>query len=115
MSTHTLRKKVSEWDTVAWKTTRAGNETATVMLNAGEYFYVEEGWEIDGPIRVKITYSPSTDKTTAKYSPLPSDVFNIDNPYEYPCASCGASRHEVCVGDKPECVYRVFLMKGGML
>jgi hypothetical protein len=115
VSTHTLRKKVSEWDTVAWKTTRAGNETATVMLNAGEYFYVEEGWEIDGPIRVKITYSPSTDKTTAKYSPLPSDVFDIDNPYEYPCASCGASRHEVCVGDKPECVYRVFLMKGGML
>jgi hypothetical protein len=112
---NTLRKQVSEWDTVEWKTTRAGNQTATVLLNAGEYFHIEEGWEIDGPIRVKITYSPHTDRTSARYSPLPSDMFDMDNPYEYPCASCGASRQEVCVGDKPECVYRVFLMKGGML
>ena len=52
---NTLRKQVSEWDTVEWKTTRAGNQTATVLLNAGEYFHIEEGWEIDGPIRVKIT------------------------------------------------------------
>jgi hypothetical protein len=112
---NTLRKQVSEWDSVEWKTTRAGNQTATVLLNAGEYFHIEEGWEIDGPIRVKITYSPHTDTTSARYSPLPSDMFDMDNPYEYPCASCGANRQEVCVGDKPECVYRVFLMKGGML
>lgn len=115
MSTHTLRKMVSDWDSLEWKTTRAGNQTATIMLNAGEYLHVEEGWDIDGPIRVKITYSPRTDKTTARYSPLPSDKFDMDNPYEYPCASCGAERHVPCVGNKPECAYRVFLMKGGML
>jgi hypothetical protein len=111
----TLRKKVCDWDNVDWKTTRTGNQTATIMLNAGEYFYIEDGWEIDGPIRVKITYSPSTDKTSARYSPLPSDKFDIDNPYEYPCASCGVERHVPCVGDDARCSFRVFLMKGGML
>lgn len=115
MDTNTLRKKADEWDNLNWKTTRAGNQTATIMLNADEYFHVEEGWDIDGPIRVKITYSPRTDRTTARYSPLPSDKFDMDNPYEYPCASCGAKRHAPCVGDKPECAFRVFLMKGGML
>lgn len=110
-----VREKVSNWDTLEWKTTRAGNQTTTVMLKAGEYFHVEEGWEIDGPIRVKITYYPQEDRTNAKYSPLPSDKFDIDNPYEYPCVSCGAKRYAKCVGDKPECVFRVFLMKGGML
>ena len=110
-----LRKQVSEWDTVEWKTTRAGNQTATVLLNAGEYFHIEEGWEIDGPIRVKITYSPHTDRTSARYSPLPSDMFDMDNPYEYPCVSCGVERHVPCVGDDAKCSFRVFLMKGGML
>ena len=115
MSTYTLRKKLYDWDTLEWKTTRAGNQTATVLLNAGEYFHIEEGWEIDGPIRVKITYSPHTDRTSARYSPLPSDMFDIDNPYEYPCASCGVERHVPCVGDDARCSFRVFLMKGGML
>lgn len=115
MNTPTLRKKMYEWDTLEWKTTRAGNQTTTIMLNAGEYFYMEEGWEIDGPIRVKATYSIRTKKTNFRFSPLPKDKFDMDNPYEYPCVSCGAERLAPCVGDKPECTFRVFLMKGGML
>ena len=115
MSTYTLRKKLYDWDTLEWKTTRAGNRTVSITLLAGEYLHVEEGWEVDGPIRVGLTYYPKSDQTRARYSSLPKDKFDLDDPKEYPCMSCGVARQVPCVGDKPECAYRVFLMKGGLL
>ena len=112
---NTLRKQVSEWDTVEWKTTRAGNQTATVLLNAGEYFHIEEGWEIDGPIRVSFTWIPKDRITRARYRRLRKKEFDLDNPQEYPCLSCGADRKSPCIGDKAECTFRVFFLAGGKL
>lgn len=110
-----MRERKCEWDDLVWKTTKSGNKTTRVDLLAGEFIHLEEGWEIDGPVSVYLTYLPSTDHTRVRYKPLPHSMFNLDDPCEYPCAMCGAKRGEQCIGDNTECAYRVFFMKGGLL
>jgi hypothetical protein len=110
-----MRERKCDWDDLVWKTTQSGNKTTRVDLLAGEFIHLEEGWEIDGPVSVYLTYLPSKDITRVRYKPLPHTMFDLDNPLEYPCAMCGAQRGVQCIGDNTECAYRVFFMKGGLL
>jgi len=119
--THDIRERKYEWDTLEWRYVRddKGKQTDTrvadISLLAGEYLFIESGWEVEGPVRAIITHRENNNYTRIKYRPLPRNEFDLDNALEYPCKSCGAKRHEPCVGDKAECVFRVFLLTGGVL
>ena len=118
---HDIRERKYEWDTLKWRyiTDKRGNKTDTrvadVSLLAGEYLFIEIGWEIEGPVRAIISYRENDEHTRVKYRPLPSNEFDLDNALEYPCKSCGSKRHQPCTGDNPQCVFRVFLLSGGVL
>lgn len=110
-----MRKRKYTWDDLSWKNGKVDVLVSHVSLFAGEYLEVEEGWEIDGPIRLSISYRLNTKHTRIKYKPLRRREFDLDNPLEYPCVSCGADRLSPCIENNPECVYRVFYLKGGLL
>jgi hypothetical protein len=114
--THDIRERKYEWDTLEWRYID-GSDTrvADISLLAGEYLFIELGWEIEGPVRAIISYRENDKHTRVKYRPLPSDKFDIDNALEYPCKSCGAKRNKPCTGDNALCVFRVFLLSGGVL
>lgn len=103
------------WNDLTWRETKSGVFTSHVSLFPAEYLEVEAGWEIHGPIRVRFAWQPATKHTRAYYKPLRRREFDMDNPLEYPCGSCGSPRKSPCVGSKPECAYRVFYVGGGML
>lgn len=109
------RVKKYEWDTLAWRETKQGVFTSHVSLFPAEYLHIDNSWEIDGPIRVSFTWIPKDRITRARYRRLRKKEFDLDNPQEYPCVSCGADRKSPCIGDKPECIFRVFLLAGGKL
>lgn len=97
-----------------WGVARTGEQVAKILLFPGDYLYIEPGESIYGPAHLTvIKYGKRSYKYQVK--PLPKQVFDIDNPYEYPCKSCGAPRHSACTGSKPDCAYRVFHYKGGVL
>lgn len=104
-----------EWDNLAWSTDTHGHRVCELTLHAGEYLRIEEGWEVEGPTHVRISYNENDKHTQVEYAPLSREEFDLDNPYEYPCASCGSQRHAPCIGSKPECTYRVFYTRGGVL
>lgn len=104
-----------EWSDLTWKETKQGVFTSHMSLFPAEYLVVEEGWEIDGPVRVTFHWVPERKTTRARYRPLRKSEFNLDNPLEYPCASCGAARLSPCVGDLATCTWRVFYLGGGKL
>ena len=110
-----IRKRKYTWDDLSWKNGKVDVLVAHVSLFAGEYLEVEKGWEIDGPIRVSLSYRPAIKRTRIKYKPLRRREFDLDNPLEYPCVACGADRLSPCTDDNPECAYRVFYLKGGLL
>jgi len=111
-----VRELKATWDSLTWhKGDRTGTEYATIDLLAGEYLRIEEGWEIDGPVRVVVMYRKGSEHTSLRYKPLPREKFDLDNPYEYPCQNCGATRGNPCVGEDEACSFRVFFMRGGFL
>lgn len=103
------------WNDLEWKPYERDTLRATASLFPAEYLEIEEGWEIDGPVRVTLTWNPNKKHTRLRYKPLPSSAFNLDDPLEYPCASCGAGRKSPCVDNKPACAFRVFFIGGGEL
>ena len=104
-----------EWDTLAWRETKQGIFSSHANLFPAEYLHIDDSWEIDGPIRVSLKWNTSTKVTRIKYKSLRKKDFDMDNPQEYPCASCGADRKSPCIGDKFECTFRVFFLGGGKL
>jgi hypothetical protein len=104
-----------EWDTLAWRETKQGIFSAHANLFPAEYLHIDNSWEIDGPIRVSLKWNSYTKATSIRYRKLRKKDFDIDNPQEYPCASCGADRKSPCIGDKQECTFRVFFLGGGKL
>ncbi len=66
-------------------------------------------------LKVPLSYGPKENITRARYRPLRKSEFDLDDPTEYPCASCGAQRKAPCNGEKPECAFRVFFIGGGKL
>lgn len=102
-------------DDLKWGITRQGNRVAKIFLFPGDFLEIEKGEKVYGPTFLTVIKSVGTGRVKFQYKPLPSAVFNIDDPYEYPCKVCGAPRHAVCTGDNPECSYRVFHHKGGVL
>ena len=114
MQASVLRKRY-DWHTIEWRIRDKGEKYATITLNAGEYIRVEEGWDIVGPMRVELSYFPNDEHTNIKYSRLKGDKFDLDDPLEYPCVSCGATRKNPCVGDNFACTFRVFYIEGGKL
>lgn len=103
------------WSDLTWTPYERETMRATVSLFPAEYLEIEEGWEIDGPVRVTLTWNPAKKHTRLRYKSLPSNEFDLDNPLEYPCVSCGVDRKSPCVGDKPTCAFRVFFVSGGEL
>lgn len=109
------RVKRYEWNDLAWREINEGVFSARISLLPSEYLHIEEGWEIDGPVRVSFRWRPKENITRARYRPLRKSEFDLDDPTEYPCASCGAERKAPCNGEKPECAFRVFFIGGGKL
>lgn len=97
-----------------WGTARSGEQVAKTFLLPGESLYVEGGEFIYGPVALTVV-KRANNSYRYSYKPLPASVFDIDDPYEYPCKVCGAPRHAACVGDNSDCMYRVFYHKGGVL
>ena len=96
-----------------WGHSRSGDRVGSTFLMPGESLKIEEGWVLYGPMHATVIKSGRHVKTIQR--PLPKSVFDIDNPLEFPCVSCGAPRHTPCVGDNEACVYRVFHISGGLL
>ena len=109
------RTRKYDWDTLVWREVKQGVFSSHANLFPAEYLHIDDSWEIDGPVRVSLKWNSSTKVTRIKYKSLRKKDFDMDNPQEYPCASCGVERHVPCVGDDARCSFRVFLMKGGML
>lgn len=103
------------WNDLSWRETKAGVFTSHISLFPAEYLEVEPGWEIHGPMRVRFAWEPEKQHTRARYKPLRRKEFDMDNPLEYPCGSCGSGRKTPCQGDDPACAFRVFFVGGGLL
>lgn len=103
------------WENLVWQDREGGLKVSTVSLYPSEYLRIEEGWEIDGPARVTLKWTPEKKHTRLIIKPLPAHEFDMDNPLEYPCASCGATRLSPCVGNDSKCTFRVFSFSGGEL
>jgi hypothetical protein len=113
MSVTRIRKY--DWDTLVWREVKQGVFSSHANLFPAEYLHIDNSWEIDGPVRVSLKWDSSTKVTRIKYKSLRKRDFDMDNPQEYPCASCGADRKSPCIGDKFECTFRVFFLGGGKL
>lgn len=109
-----VERKRYEWDNLRWREGHAGIIASEIKLHADEYLAISSDFNIVGPTRVIISYSRGDEHSNIECLPLDNTDFDYDNPYEYPCESCGATRGNRCVGDKPECTYRVFA-RGGVL
>lgn len=109
------RTRKYDWDTLVWREVKQGVFSSHANLFPAEYLHIDNSWEIDGPIRVSLKWDSSTKVTRIKYKSLRKKDFDMDNPQEYPCASCGADRKSPCIGDKSECTFRVFFLGGGKL
>jgi hypothetical protein len=110
-----MRTKKYTWENLVWEEVGDGLLECSVSLYPAEYLRIEEGWSIDGPARVTLKWTPSKKHTRVVVKPLSASEFNIDDPQEYPCASCGAVRKSPCVGNDTRCMYRVFSFSGGEL
>jgi hypothetical protein len=110
-----LRVMRYAWEDLVWEEHPDELLVCTVSLYPAEYIRIEQGWEVDGPARVTLKWKPSKKHTRLLIKPLPASEFDIDDPQEYPCASCGAARKSPCVGDYPNCSLRVFSTSGGQL
>jgi hypothetical protein len=97
-----------EWDDLVWKGT-GKIKKAHLKLYPGDTLEVEPGWVIHGATRVSFRWDKSARHVKASYRELSLD---LDDPYEYPCVTCGAVRFQPCVGNDPACTFRVFEMKG---
>lgn len=109
-----VERKRYEWDTLNWREGRGGLIVSELKLHADEYLDIENGNNIVGPARVIISYRTGDTNSQVECLPLDSGDFDYDNPMEYPCQYCGATRGNPCVGDDPQCVWRVFTI-GGIL
>jgi hypothetical protein len=109
------RTRKYDWDTLVWREVKQGVFSSHANLFPAEYLHIDNSWEIDGPVRVSLKWDSSTKVTRIKYKSLRKRDFDMDNPQEYPCASCGADRKSPCTGDKFECTFRVFFLGGGKL
>ena len=109
------RTMAHSWENLVWDEREEGLFVSKVSLYPAEYLHIEEGWEIDGPARVTLKWRPTKKHTRLIIKPLPASEFNMDDPQEYPCGSCGAARKSPCVGDDMRCTYRVFSYSGGQL
>lgn len=107
--------KTYEWEDLKWNQVTPSISYARMNLLPAEKLRVEEGWEITGPIRVSFRWNKAENHTRIRYKALHVSKLNLDDPTEYPCAACGASRGTPCVGDDARCTFRVFLTTGGKL
>jgi hypothetical protein len=103
------------WESLVWDERSGGLFVSTISLYPSEYLRIEEGWEVEGPARVTLKWTPSKKHTRLVCKPLPAHEFDIDDPLEYPCASCGALRKSPCIGNNERCTFRVFSYSGGTL
>lgn len=112
-----LREVKYIWESLEWITSKRNDniKRAVVSLMPSEVLEIEEGWQVDGPVRVTLRYYKKEKRTTVSYAPLRKNEFDLDNPLEYPCASCGADRLEPCIGFNTQCTFRVFSTRGGKL
>lgn len=112
-----LREVKYIWESLEWipSTRNKDIKRAVVSLMPGEVLEIDNDWQVEGPVRVTLRYYQSKKRTLASYAPLGKDEFDLDNPLEYPCASCGADRLEPCIGFNTQCTFRVFSTKGGKL
>lgn len=109
-----IARKRYEWDKLEWTKGHTGIITCEIKLHADEFLEVDEGFSFIGPSRVIISYREGDTHSNYECLPLDKSDFDYDNPYEYPCESCGATRGNRCVGDNPNCTWRVFT-RGGVL
>ena len=90
------------------------NTVAIVNLFPGDDLFIELGWILHGPLQVKLI-KDKEHGIKAIVRRLSKKIFNIDDPLEYPCYSCGSNRHVPCEGNLENCTYRVFWVRGGKL
>jgi hypothetical protein len=110
-----MNRKVYEWNDLAWRETKSDVKTACISLLPDESLRIEQGWEIQGPVRVHFAYSEKDNHTKVRYRNLRKREFDLDNPLEYPCGFCGAERFAPCKGNNLYCTYRVWTTNGGVL
>jgi hypothetical protein len=110
---YTGRKRY-EWQDLELREGRGGLIVSELKLHADEYLYITDEHRIIGPTRVIISYREGNQHSDIECLPLSETEFDYDNPLEYPCDHCGASRGTPCVSENPACTYRVFTT-GGVL
>ena len=98
-----------------WGHGRTGSKIGNIYLFPGDVLEIKEGWIVTGPADVTVVRRTINSKPEVYKKPLPKTIFDIDNPLEYPCLSCGAPRHAHCLGNNEDCTYRVFHIQGGVL
>ena len=103
------------WDNLTWKERKAGVRVAHLALYPAETLQIEVGWEITGPQRVTISHREGDKHTKVRYGKLRKSEFDLDNPLEYPCKSCGSDRFVACDEACIVAPFRVFLVEGGVL
>lgn len=112
---HKVNIEYISFKDLEWKQRETGLHVSTVYLYPDQQLNIEVDWVIHGPAKVLLVWYPLSRWLRVRTSPLPKRMFNIDDPLEYPCRSCGAPRLSPCVGEKQACIWRVFYMRGGEL
>ena len=102
-------------DLVFYMTGTKNKYIAKVPLYPGDSVRIEADWFMYGPAMLTVWHERDTGRISLLQKPLPKDLFDLDNPLEYPCLACGAERFVACLGDNEECTYRVFHSLGGKL
>lgn len=103
------------FDKIEWVKRESGLHVSIIYLYPDQQLDIEVDWVVHGPCKVLALWYPNTRWVRLKTTPLPKRLFNLDDPLEYPCRSCGAPRLSPCVGERKACTWRVFYMRGGEL